>query len=106
MIPVLAELLLNGLSLLLGDVADLLAGLAIVGPLEDARRVLSELEVDDVGSCGRGDDLLIEADYFELGASRHQLGFHVFGVLAATDGLAGFNVNGKASQLRLFHLIE
>ena len=52
MIPVLAELLLNGLSLLLGDVADLLAGLAIVGPFEDARRVLSELEVDDVGSCG------------------------------------------------------
>ena len=52
MIPVLAELLLNGLPLLLSDVADLLAGLAIVGPLEDARRVLSELEVDDVGSCG------------------------------------------------------
>ena len=52
MIPILAKLLLNGLPFLLCDVADLLAGLAIVGPFEDAGGVLSELEVDDVGGGG------------------------------------------------------
>ena len=72
MIPILAELLLNGLPFLFCDVADLLDGLAIIGPFEDAGRVLSELEVDDVGGGGRGDDLLIESDYLELGASWHQ----------------------------------
>lgn len=49
MISVLAELLLNGLSLLFRNVADLLAGLAA---FEDAGRIFSELQIDDVGGGG------------------------------------------------------